>query len=197
MAGGDSGGAASDYRGSSSSRSWFVVCVVVGTVAFVARLLPVLRSGGLFSVGQYDAAIYCRRCSRGLCTASCPYRDYLFLHPPGSTLVLVPFAALGQAVGDSAAWAIARVAMMALGAFTAVLVSRVLWPVGALPALLGGLFYAVFLPAVTIEIATRLEPLAAACLLGALVLLGADRTEPRCGLGRSRSPGRCSASPLR
>jgi len=165
------------------SRSWFAVCVVVGTVAFLARLIPVLRSGGLFSISQYDAAVYFGA-AVGLVHGELPYRDYLLLHPPGSTLALAPFAGLGYAVGDSAAWATARVAMMALGALTAVLVSRVLWPVGALPALLGGLFYAVYLPAVTIEITTRLEPLAAACLLGALVLLGAD--SPRTAL----PPGR-------
>ena len=152
---------------------------MVGTVAFLARLLAVLRSGGLFSISQYDAAVYFGA-AVGLVHGELPYRDYLLLHPPGSTLALAPFAGLGYAVGDSAAWATGRVAMMALGAFTAVLVSRVLWPVGALPALLGGLFYAVYLPAVTIEITTRLEPLAAACLLGALVLLGTE--SPRTAL---------------
>ena len=64
--------------------------------------------------------------------------------------------------------------MMALGSLTAVLVALVLRPLGLVPALLGGLCYAVFLPAVAIETTTRLEPLAACCLAAALVLLGVD-----------------------
>lgn len=139
-------------------------------MAFLARLLPVVRSGGLVSINQYDAAIYFGS-AVGLAHGELPYRDFLLLHPPGSTLALVPFAALGLLVGDRDAWAVARLAMMALGALTAVLVARILRPLGLLPALLGGLFYAVFLPAVTIEITTRLEPVAAACLVGALALL--------------------------
>jgi hypothetical protein len=76
-------------------------------------------------------------------------------------VALETFAALAPLIGDSLAWAAARVAIMLLGAVTAVLIAGMLRPLGPVPALLGGLTYAVFLPAVTIDISTRLEPLAA------------------------------------
>jgi alpha-1,2-mannosyltransferase len=160
--------------------SWWLLALAVGGVAFLARLIPVLRSGGLDGIGQYDAAVYFGS-AVSLIHGRLPYRDFLLLHPPGSTVALAPFAALGRVIGDdSLAWATARVAMMALGSLTAVLVARVLRPVGLLPALLGGLCYAVLLPAVAIETTTRLEPLAACCLAAALVLLCVE--EPRTAL---------------
>ena len=167
----------------SSPSIWWGLSLAVGTAALLARLLSSVTTGGLFVVDQYDAAVYFGS-AVGLVHGRLPYRDFLLLHPPGSTLVLAPFAALGLVVGDSVAWAVARVAMMALGAVTAVLVVRLLRPLGPLPALLGGLCYAVFLPAVSIEVTTRLEPIAAACLLGALILVQVD--DPGATL-RSRS----------
>ena len=152
---------------------WWLLAVAVGGVAFLARLVPVLRTGGLDGIGQYDAAVYFGS-AVGLVHGQLPYRDFLLLHPPGSTLALTPFAALGLVIGDNLAWSTARVAMMALGSLTAVLVAVVLRPLGLVPVLLGGLCYAVFLPAVAIETTTRLEPLAACCLAAALVLLGVD-----------------------
>lgn len=150
-----------------------VLFLLIGTAAFLARLLPVLSSGGLYAIDQYDAAVYFGAAT-ALLHGELPYRDFLLLHPPGSTLALAPFAALTGVIGESHAWAVARVAMMVLGSLTAVLITRLLWPVSRIGSVLGGLFYAVFLPAVTIEVTTRLEPLAAVSLVGALVLLGVE-----------------------
>jgi hypothetical protein len=175
----DMPGSAGPNRGKYRRGAWWAVCLTVGTVAFLARLVPVLRSGGLSAINAYDAAIYFGA-AVGLTHGRLPYRDFLLLHPPGSTLALAPFAALAQTVGDGIGWASARIAMMVLGALTAVLVAQLLRPLGLASALLGGLCYAVFLPAVTIEVTTRLEPLAAPCLVGALLLLSVD--EPRMSL---------------
>ena len=171
----------SDATGDRAARrtAWWSLALVVGAVAFLARLIPVLRSGGLDAIGQYDAAVYFGS-AVGLVHGRLPYRDFLLLHPPGSTLALAPFAALGLVIGDNAAWATARVAMMVVGALTAVLVARVLRSLGVVPALLGGLCYAVLQPAVAIETSTRLEPLAAFSLVAALVLLCVD--DPRANL---------------
>jgi alpha-1,2-mannosyltransferase len=156
-----------------------VLCLSVGTVAFLARLLPVLSSGGLFAINTYDAAVYFGS-AVALTSGQLPYRDFLLLHPPGSTVAFAPFAALGLVVGESDAWALARLAVMALGSLTAILIARLLRPLGLPAAALGGLCYALLLPAVTIEVTTRLEPLAAACLVGALLLVSVD--QPRTAL---------------
>ncbi len=144
--------------------------VVVGLTAVAARLLPVLHSGGLYSVRMPDAAIYFGA-AIALVHGELPYRDFLLLHPPGSTLALAPFAALGLLVGESHAWAVARVAVMTLGAVSAMLITRLLRPLGLLPAVVGGFLYAFFLPAIHSEITTRLEPFAQLCLLAALVIV--------------------------
>jgi alpha-1,2-mannosyltransferase len=142
----------------------------VGVVAFMARLGPVLRTGGLHTINQYDASVYFGS-AVALLHGRIPYRDFLLLHPPGITLALVPFAALTFLIGDSNAMAVARIAWMGLGALNSILVGRILAPLGTFAAVFGALLYAVSYPAVTIEQTTRLEGLGASCLLAALVLL--------------------------
>ena len=114
---------------------------VVAVVALVARLAPVLRGGGLTGVLAYDDGVY-YSASDSLLSGRVPYRDYLLLHPPGITLVLAPFAALGRLVGDSEGMAAARVAFMLVGALSAVLVWRIASRVSPRAGLLAGLFYA-------------------------------------------------------
>ena len=153
------------------SGRWWALALGVALVAFLARLLPVLNSGGLHAINQYDAGVYFGS-AVGLVHGRLPYRDFLLLHPPGVVLALTPFAALTWVIGDASAMAVARLAWMGLGAVNAVLVARILRPLGLLPALLGGLCYALFYPAVVIEQTTRLEAIPATCLLGAFALLG-------------------------
>lgn len=137
--------------------------------------MVMLRGGGLHTVNQYDVSVYFGS-AIGLLHGRIPYRDFLFLHPPGITLALVPFAGLASLVGEANALIAGRFVWMGLGALNAVLVGRILRPLGLPPAVFGGLFYAVFYPAVGNEQSTRLETLATTCLLGALLLLaGAPR----------------------
>lgn len=160
-------------------RRWVLLCLTVGTVAFWARLLVVLRGEGLLGIDHYDASIYFGSAIH-LIHGHLPYRDFLLLHPPGITVALLPLAALSPVVGDANAWVVTRLAMMGLGALSAVLVATILRRLGDLPALIGGLSYAVSYPAVTTEHSARLEGPASACLLGALALLSVE--SPRTAL---------------
>ncbi len=147
--------------------------LVVALVALVARLAPVLRGGGLTGILAYDDGVY-YSASDALLSGRLPYRDYLLLHPPGITLVLAPFAALGRLVGeDPIGLAAARLAFMAIGAASAVLVWAVARRVSPRAGLVAGLGYAVWQPAAYAERTTLLEPLVNLGLLAALVLLGA------------------------
>jgi alpha-1,2-mannosyltransferase len=148
--------------------SWPLGAVFV--VAFVVRLTTVLRGGGLYGVVGYDGSVY-YTAAAGLAAGLLPYQDFLLLHPPGIVLALLPFAALGRLVGDPHAFALARLAWMALGAVNAVLVSRILRHHGRWPALAAGLFYAVYVPAVLSEHYTSLEAVGSTCLLLAVGLL--------------------------
>jgi 4-amino-4-deoxy-L-arabinose transferase-like glycosyltransferase len=145
--------------------------VVVAVVALVARTAPVLRGGGLTGVLAYDDGVY-YSASDALLSGRLPYRDYLLLHPPGITLVLAPFAALGRWLGDPVGLATGRVAFMLVGTLSAVLVwwlaRRVVSPRAGLVA---GLVYAVWQPASYAERTTLLEPLVNLGVLASLALL--------------------------
>jgi hypothetical protein len=145
--------------------------MVVAVLALVARLAPVLRGGGLTGVLAYDDGVY-YSASDALLSGRVPYRDYLLLHPPGITLALAPFAALGRLAGDAEGMAAARVTFMLVGMLSAVLVWRIASRVSPRAGLVAGLFYAVWQPAAAAERTTLLEPLVNLGLLGALALLG-------------------------
>jgi alpha-1,2-mannosyltransferase len=73
----------------------------------------------------------------------------------------------------------ATLAWFGIGALNAVLVSRIHRPLGVPAALVGGLFYALFYPAVFIEHSTLVEAPAATVTLVALLLLSrAPKTGP-------------------
>jgi alpha-1,2-mannosyltransferase len=152
------------------TQRWLVVALTVAVVAVAARLVPLLRGGGLFGLGNYDDAVYYSS-AIALAHGKLPYRDFLLLHPPGIVLALTPFALIGRLTTDSTGFALARLGWMVLGCLNAVMVSRILRPVGLIGALFGGLCYAVLYPAVYVEWTTQLQGLGNTCLLLALVLL--------------------------
>ncbi|HET9648418.1 MAG TPA: hypothetical protein VFP34_09330 [Microlunatus sp.] len=147
---------------------------VVASAALLPRLLAVVLGGGggLFGHLGYDGTVY-YAAAVGLIEGRLPYRDTLLLHPPGIVLALLPFAGLGGLIGDPMALAVGRLTWMGLGALSAVLVATVLRPYGRVPALVGGLTYAVLVPAVWDEHSTTLEGLGSVCLIGAVALLAA------------------------
>jgi alpha-1,2-mannosyltransferase len=144
--------------------------IAIAAIAFVIRLVPVLRGGGLFGLGNYDDGVY-YAAATGLAHGFLPYRDFLLLHPPGMPVLLAPFALAAQVTSDPYGFAAARVACMVLGAINAVLIWKILKPVGAAAALFGGLSYAVFYPAVYSDKSTLLECPATTALLIAILLL--------------------------
>src|ERR1044072_4376607 len=85
----------------------------VGLLAFVARLLPVLRGGGLHGVLGYDDGV-CFGAAEAFVFGRLPYHDFVLLHPPGIVLALAPFAGLARLTGDDdSALAVARLVFMA------------------------------------------------------------------------------------
>lgn len=151
-----------------------LVGAVIGFLAFFIRLMVTVRGGGLFGLGNYDDGVYFSA-ALGLVHGRLPYRDFVLLHPPGVIVALAPFAALADLIGDPTAFAIARLAWMVLGAINVVLVFKILRPAGLIAAAAGGLFYAVFYPAVYSEHTTLLEGLSTTALLVALVMILGSR----------------------
>jgi len=151
----------------STDAIWMAVLFVV---AFLMRLVPVLNGAGLLGIGQYDDGVH-YAAALALVNGQLPYRDFLFLQPPGIVIALIPFAALGAATHDSLGFIVARLAWMLLGAVNAVLVARLLRRTGTLAAVAGGVFYAVYYPAIHVERSIMLEGLTNACLIVALLLV--------------------------
>ncbi len=155
--------------------AWLIwVALTVFVVAFTARLVPVLRGGGLFGLDTYDDSVHYAS-ALALAHGVLPYRDFLLLHPPGVVVALWPFAFFGAATNDSWGFAAARFGWILMGSTTAALIVVVLRGAGLLGALVGGVAYATYLPAVRSERTTMLEGLTSALLVMALLLLGAPR----------------------
>lgn len=148
--------------------------VGVAALAFAVRLQSVLRGGGLFGRIGYDGSVYYASAS-ALAHGYLPYADFLMLHPPGITLLLLPFAGLGRLIGDANAYALARLAWYGLGAVSAALVFALVRSRGRWPAVAAGAFYAAFVPAVVSEHTTSLEAVGSVCLLGSVALLTLGR----------------------
>ena len=152
--------------------SWRAFLLAVAALAFLARIVAVLRAGGLGGDFGYDDGVYYASAA-AFVHGLVPYRDFVVVQPPGILVLLAPFAAIGQVTGDATGIALARVAFMLLGAlsavFVTVLAARIVRPAGVV----AGLLYAIWPVAVTFERTTILIPPQSTLMLGALVVLGA------------------------
>jgi alpha-1,2-mannosyltransferase len=144
--------------------------VAVFAVAFGLRLLVPLTGRGLVGNYSYDASVY-YSAGAALVHGRVPYRDFILLHPPGAMLAATPAAWIGRLTSDHTGFALAMLEFTVLGATSAVLVVVVArgLGVGWRGAVVGGLFYAMWLPSVRNEYLSRLEPLGNFLLLCGLV----------------------------
>ncbi|GAA3643011.1 glycosyltransferase 87 family protein [Microlunatus ginsengisoli] len=147
-----------------------LTAIGLATLAIAARLLPLLRGGGLTGLGNYDDGVY-YSAGTALLHGLLPYRDYVFLHPPGIILLLAPFGLAGVAGHDPTGLAVARLGCVLLGAINTLLVAVILRPAGRVHALVGAAFYATAFPAIYIEWTPLLEGPAQTCLLASVALL--------------------------
>lgn len=157
--------------------SWAVTLLGIAVLAFGVRLRFLLQGGGLGGLGNYDDGVY-YGAAIAFVHGKVPYADFVLLHPPGIVLGLTPFALVGRLSDELTGWMLARLALMVLGAIGAVLVTRLLRPVGLFGAVFGGLTCAVFYPAVYVENSTQLQGLSnVLLLLGLTALARADRLQ--------------------
>ena len=158
-------------------RGRLLITLAIG--AFAIRAIPVLTGGGLQGLHGYDDGVYFGGAT-ALVHGALPYRDFLLLHPPGMVLGLSPFAMLGTLTGDPAAFAVARVSIMVLGAVNAVLVALVAGRYNRLAGFIAGALYAVWSTASNVERTTDLHgPQNTLLLLGLLALARSGRIDPR------------------
>src|SRR5918993_2237717 len=146
-------------------------------LGFGARLTATLKGSGLDGIMYYDEGVNFAA-ALGLVHGQLPYRDFLFLHPPGIVLALGPFAALAQLTSDASGFVVARLCFMIIGGVNAVLVARFLLPSGRVAAVLGGAVYAIFWPAIYSERTVMLQVLANTCLLVSLIAISPAEDPP-------------------
>ena len=133
-------------------------------VALGIRLGPVIWSGTLRGVLQLqlllqeDDGVYFSG-AQHLYAGDLPYRDFLFLHPPGMLVLLVPFAGLSDLLTDSWSLAAARLLFVAIGVANTLLVARLLRPFGVVAIVAGAGLYAVWSGSALVERTVLLEPL--------------------------------------
>jgi hypothetical protein len=145
---------------------------LIAVSALVLRLLPLLLSGGpLAYLVNYDEGIYFSA-SALLVGGALPYRDFIFVHPPGMLALLAPITVLGD---PAEAFAATRYLATLVGAGNVALAGAIaLRAFGPLAGVSAALLYATFPEAVREERGPFLEPvLNLACLAMAWIWLRA------------------------
>ncbi len=150
----------------------------VAVAAFTVRLALVARGGGVLGDNGYDDGVH-YAAADALVHGRLPYRDFLFLQPPGILLVLAPFAWIGSLTTDPAGDLAARLAFLMLGGVNAGLVTAICRRYGWTAAIVAGGTYAVFFPAVYGERSTLLEPVGTFAVLLAILLARHRTARPR------------------
>ena len=147
-----------------TARLW--PCAIPAFVSLCLTWYGLSRPDGLLGVHGYDDGVYFGAVLRFV-DGAVPYRDFVFVHPPGIMLLLSPIGLLSHVFDDRIALAIARCATAVVAALCCFLVAYVLRHRGSVAALAGGLALACFPLAIAGDNTVLLEPyLAGLCLVG-------------------------------
>jgi alpha-1,2-mannosyltransferase len=159
-------------------------------LALVLRAYPWFLPHTLLGVMEVDDGVYYAS-SKMLLHGLAPYRDFTILHPPVTSVLLLPFAGLGALLGDPVGMAAARLTVGLIGLVNVLLVHRLAGRLGLgeRAALIAAATYAVMPDAVVAEHTVLLEPLVNACCLLAVLLLLGSRRVPLAGVLLSAAVG--------
>lgn len=149
--------------------AWTVV-VLIMLVGASIRGLVIANSGGFGGLVGYDQGVYFSA-AEAVIFGRMPYRDFVFLHPPGIIAALAPLGLVSRLTHDALGLELARVLTVLVGAVNAGLVVLAARRFSLLGAAAGGLLYAIWRPAVMAETQPRLEPYLSLGLLIAVALL--------------------------
>ena len=168
-------------RPRAASPRWAVaLCCLVGALALGLALYPLTLPDALSGVhpnpSGYDDGVYVGAAIR-LIHGVLPYRDYLFLQPPGIVVLMSPAALVGQLVNTDVALVTARLLTALVTGANALLVALILRPRGRLAMIVGGGALALFPLSAAASAQDELEPYVILLLLLA-VLVGLSRPRP-------------------
>ncbi|MCY1081662.1 ArnT family glycosyltransferase [Archangium lansingense] len=162
-------------EGGSRNWQWWWALAAMAVGAWVLRVLPFFNRHGAFGYPvDYDEGVYFTA-SALLFQGLLPYRDFIFVHPPGSLLMWSPAAALSSGLDAATCFVLARWLAACVGAINVFLVGRLaLRAWGPVAGVVAALVYATYPELVGVERGPFLEPvLNLACLAMANVWLDA------------------------
>jgi hypothetical protein len=157
--------------------AWGVAAMALA--GWLLRASPLAGDLGPWAVHlDYDEGVYFSAASF-LAQGVLPYRDFVFVHPPGMLLFLLPVAAGAAKLGVAGAFVAARCLSTAVGAGNILLCGLLgRRAAGTLGGLVAAALYAVYPEAVVAERGVFLEPLLTVLCLGVAVLWAAGE-KPR------------------
>lgn len=166
-------------RPASRQPGWLTpVTIVIAAVTLLAlglRLFYLTRPGYLLGVTEYDDGSYFGSAVR-LVHGMLPYRDFVFVQPPGITLLMTPVALLARVIGTDWGLAVARIATMLAGAAGVALAGLLVRHRGVLAALIACGVVAVYPDSVAAAHTLLVEPwLVLFCLAGAVAVFDGDQ----------------------
>src|SRR4051812_35425466 len=92
----------------SGDSRWKWALGLVAVAAWVLRVIPLTRGGGAFGYPiDYDEGVYFSASSLFF-QGHWPYRDFVFVHPPGSVWLWGPAALAGSWLGADTGFTMAR-----------------------------------------------------------------------------------------
>lgn len=135
--------------------------------------LPNVLTGATPPWIGYDDGVYIGVAIR-LIHGVLPYRDFVYVHPPGIALLMAPAALWGAITGSTAnALILARIVTVVVTAANAVLVGRLVRPIGRVAVAVSAFSLALWPLTVGVDRTLELEPyLVLFCLLGAITIFG-------------------------
>jgi hypothetical protein len=166
-------------RPASRQAGWLTpVTIAIAAVTLLAlalRLFYLTRPGYLLGVTEYDDGSYFGSAVR-LVHGMLPYRDFVFVQPPGITLLMTPVALLARVIGTDWGLAVARIATMLAGAAGVALAGLLVRHRGVLAALIACGVVAIYPDSVASAHTLLVEPwLVLFCLAGAVAVFDGDQ----------------------
>src|SRR4051812_24202853 len=116
-------------QGSRPAPPWLRPTWLLGALVLVAALVrarPLLLASAWGLPVDYDEGVYFSA-SALLLQGVLPYRDFVFVHPPGLLVALAPVSAWARTVDPGTLFAIARWVGAAVGGANALLLGRLAW----------------------------------------------------------------------
>jgi hypothetical protein len=151
------------------------VIVTASLLALGLRLYELSRPGFLFGINEYDEGTDFGSAVR-LVQGALPYRDFIMVHPPGITLLMLPVALATKIMGTHTGIAVARVATVLASAAAVPLAGLLTRHRGLFATLVTCGVLAIFPDSILASRTVLLEPwLVLFCILGALVLFERDQ----------------------